>query len=656
MTTHMTTSLLNWISPSAMLALGWALLHFVWQGTALAALGAAAMAISRRTQVRYLLGVVALALMLLAPAATFVFYLQQNSDSPRASRHPSMAETAHATSAAIQPASAPSGSESKPFSSLDSLPFLVEAWLIGVAFFSLRSAGGFLLLERERRRQSNVVEDPILEICHSLQYQLGIARAIQYCECAWLQAPAVIGWFRPIVFLPASALTGLSEEQLTAVVAHELAHIKRFDPFVNVFQVCVETLLFYHPAVWWLNKRIRAEREHCCDEAAVSLCGNAVEYARALTLMEEWRSAPGLAMAANRGPLTERILRVLGLNTLRSGMRNIGLTGSMICLTAAIIAGNALVGMAHSRVATVSSDWQTVSRTDLSSTSQETGVRSTPTPKPSAAAHPRTEPAPVPGSYIDGLKSAGLENLSVDELIALKTQDVTPEYVRGLQEQGIHPDANTLVEMRIQGVTPEYIRDLRAAGLNPSQDQLVALKIQGADAAYYRGLKDAGIDPDVNRLIALKVQGVTPEYVRALHAAGFAVTADQVIAMKVQDVTPEYVKELRDLGLTPNADNLIGMKVQDVTPEWVRGIQALGLKPSVNQLIGMKVQDITPDYIKALQTAGFNPGIDEIIGAKVQDVTPEFINRARQHGFKDLTLEKLIRLRQLGILDTQADL
>ena len=114
---------------------------------------------------------------------------------------------------------------------------------------------------------------------------------------------------------------------------------------MNVFQVCVETLLFYHPAVWWLNKRIRAEREHCCDDMAVTLCGNAVEYARALTLMEEWRSAPVFAMAANRGPLTERIMRVLGLKTLGAGMRGIGLTGSLLCLTAALVAGNALLGI-----------------------------------------------------------------------------------------------------------------------------------------------------------------------------------------------------------------------------------------------------------------------------------------------------------------------
>ncbi len=219
-----------------------------------------------------------------------------------------------------------------------------------MAFFSLRSAGGFLLLERERRRQSTVVSPRVLEICHTLQDQLGLNRAIAYCECKWLQAPAVIGWFRPVVFLPVTALTAFQKSSFEVVIAHELAHIQRFDPFVNVFQVCVETLLFYHPAVWWLNKRIRAEREHCCDDMAVALCGNAVEYARALTLMEEWRSAPVFAMAANRGPLTERIVRVLGLKTLGAGMRGIGLTGSILCLTAALIAGNALRGNGASAI------------------------------------------------------------------------------------------------------------------------------------------------------------------------------------------------------------------------------------------------------------------------------------------------------------------
>jgi beta-lactamase regulating signal transducer with metallopeptidase domain len=660
------TTLMNWLSPSAMQSLGWALLHFLWQGTALAALAAAAMALCRRASTRYLLGVGALALMLLAPTATYFLYSQQRSG---------VADTAKSSALAVAPPTArdrdaASGStqhssfaRSSPSPAIDALPWLVEAWLLGVAFFSLRSAGGFLLLERERRRQSSGVSDRVLEICYTLQDQLGLNRAISYCECAWLQAPAVIGWFRPVVFLPVTALTGLSEEQLQVVIAHELAHIRRFDPFVNVFQVCVETLLFYHPAVWWLNKRIRAEREHCCDDMAVALCGNAVEYARALTMMEEWRSAPVFAMAANRGPLTERIIRVLGLKTIGAGMRGIGLTGSILCLTAALLAGNALLDMAHPPVARAASFWQ--GRPNLAtSSSQQPSSASSATAKPSAARPQATQPAAPSSSapsssapsYIDAMKAAGLNDLTIDQLIALKTQDVTPEYVRELREQGLHPDVDMLVAMRVQDITPEYVRGLRESGLNPDQNQLIALKVQGADGAYYRGMKEAGLQLDVNTLIGMKVQDITPEYVRDIRASGLVVTANQLIGLKVQEVTPSYLKAMHDLGLELRTDDVIGMRVQDVTPEYVRGIQALGFKPSVSELIGMKVQDVTPEYIKALQSAGFKVGINDIIGAKVQDVTPEFIERAKTHGFKDLTLQKLIQLRQLGILDSKTDL
>ena len=121
------------------------------------------------------------------------------------------------------------------------------------------------------------------------------------------------GWFRPVVLLPVVGADGIAAEQLDAVIAHELAHVKRLDSFVNLFQIAAETLLFYHPAVWWLSKRIRAERENCCDDVAISVCGNAVEYARALATMAEWQSAPALAMAANRSPLAERVARLLGV-------------------------------------------------------------------------------------------------------------------------------------------------------------------------------------------------------------------------------------------------------------------------------------------------------------------------------------------------------
>jgi len=648
-------TLMSWLSPSAMQSLGWALLHFLWQGTALAAVAAAAMALCRRASARYLLGLAALVLMLLAPLAT-LFYSQQHSgvaDTAKSSPLAAACPTARDGDAASGSTQHPSFPRSSMAPSLDALPWLVEAWLLGVAFLSLRSAGGFLLLERERRKQSTAVRPCVLEICRTLQDQLGLNRAIAYCECKWLQAPAVIGWFRPIVFLPATALTGLSEEQLGQVIAHELAHIQRFDPFVNVFQVCVETLLFYHPAVWWLNKRIRAEREHCCDDMAVALCGNAVEYARALTLMEEWRSAPVLAMAGNRGPLTERIVRVLGLKTLGAGMRGIGLTGSVLCLTAALVAGNALLRMAHPPSAHAGSSAQATPK-PVSNSPQPQASQSAPTPKPSAGQS--ASPTSTSVSYIDAMKAAGLADLTIDELIALKTEDITPEYVRAMHELGLHPDADGLVALRVQGVTPEYIHDLRALGFTPDADQIVALKVQGVTPDYVRSLKDVGIAGDVDEIVGLKVQGVTPDFVRALHAAGLTVDSDDVIALKVQGVTPDYVHGLQALGLKPNADEIVGMRVQGVTPEYIRDLRALGINPSADEIVGMKVQGVTTEFIKTLQSAGFKPDVDDIIGAKVQGVTPEFIERARKHGFQNLTIEKLIEVKRLGLLEEKGDI
>ena len=362
----------SWLSGNVMHALGWALIHSLWQCLGLAALAAVLMAFSRRPSVRYLVATGMLAAMLAAPTATFFVLMKQAAPvqaqlsastalpffaAPAAARPPSMAMTPGVAPAAITNSAPITLQDSQKqflapwFPSPDLLPpsilpWLVGAWLCGVALFSLRLAGGFLLLEYKRSGEFNLPGPCILAVCHELERQLGLDRAIRYLECNWLQAPAVIGWIRPIVLLPVRALTGLSEMQLRAVIAHELAHVRRLDAFVNLLQILVETLLFYHPAIWWLNRRIRAERELACDEIAVSLTGDRIAYARALTLMAEWEQAPALAMAANRGPLSERIFYILGRKRFGTGRRALGLTGSILFLAAALGGANALFGIA----------------------------------------------------------------------------------------------------------------------------------------------------------------------------------------------------------------------------------------------------------------------------------------------------------------------
>ena len=348
----------SWLSADVTHALGWALIHSLWQCLGLAALAAILMAFSRRPPIRYLVATAALVAMLAAPIATFLVLLKPATPvhallpaSPLAhfSASSASAKLPDAAPIALADASKPATGGAqlaldspKPSLPPNLLPWLVRVWLC--ALFSLRLAGGFLLLERERSRQFNHPGPRILALCQGLQHELGLTRAIRYLECGWLQAPAVIGWIRPIILLPVWAATGLSETQLRAVIAHELAHIRRHDSIVNLLQILVETLLFYHPAIWWLNRRIRAERELCCDEIAVSLTGDRLEYAKALTLMAGWGKAPALAMAANRGPLSGRIVHILGVKPFSARQRLLGLAGGFLFFAAAMGGAHALFG------------------------------------------------------------------------------------------------------------------------------------------------------------------------------------------------------------------------------------------------------------------------------------------------------------------------
>jgi len=319
-------TLAHWISPETIQVLSWTLVHFLWQGAALAALLWFVLTSIRSASGRYVASVITLGLMLSAPIATFVTLASQTGETnnPQSTRlvHSISTSVMITTPAAEQAASSSAGT--------NITRWLVEGWLIGVVALSLRSAGGLLLLGRLRRQSARAVSVPLKDACLTLQRRMGLRRLIEYCESHQVDAPAVIGWLRPVVLLPFTAMTGLSREQLEAVIAHELAHIKRMDAVVNLFQMFVETVLFYHPAVWWVSRRIRVEREHCCDDMAVAICGDRLEYARALTLMEGWRAMPRMALAANGGSLTARVKRLLGMETFQS-TRAVGFAVGLVC-------------------------------------------------------------------------------------------------------------------------------------------------------------------------------------------------------------------------------------------------------------------------------------------------------------------------------------
>jgi uncharacterized protein (TIGR03435 family) len=189
----------------------------------------------------------------------------------------------------------------------------LPVWSIGVLLLSARLAYGWTQVFN-LRRSSPVAEDTVAATVMRLAARIGVRRPVRVLVASLAEGPSVIGWLRPVILLPPAAAMGLTPQQLEAVLAHELAHVTRHDYLVNLVQVLVETLFFYHPVVWWVSRRIRHERELCCDDVAVRSCGDPVGYARALTILARRRlEAPEFATAATGGPLLYRVRRLLAL-------------------------------------------------------------------------------------------------------------------------------------------------------------------------------------------------------------------------------------------------------------------------------------------------------------------------------------------------------
>jgi beta-lactamase regulating signal transducer with metallopeptidase domain len=348
-----------WSQAPNVLRLSSTLLHFVWQGALAAAIALILLAVTRRRspQARY---VALLALFALMTAAPFITWFSLRTEGNRVASLDSVARSQRAQSVDVgptnpqattvafddifkpaSPAIPPASSANLPrppdspvdFPPLPSRfdaaisavrewlmlyrPWIATAWLIGVSVFGLRLSIGLAGAEITPRRGRVAAPQAVERAVVELSAYLGIRRTVAVFESAMTAVPTLVGWLSPVILLPASAISGLTTEQLEAILAHELAHVRRHDYLVNLLQTLVETLLFYHPAVWWLSGKIRHERELCCDDVALDVCGDRILYARALATLEEKRTDQlRWVMAAGGGVLANRIRRVVGRQQL----------------------------------------------------------------------------------------------------------------------------------------------------------------------------------------------------------------------------------------------------------------------------------------------------------------------------------------------------
>ncbi len=592
-------------SSAASDAAGWTLVHFLWQGTALAALFYVFLAFTRSPRARHNTGVITLLMMAASPLITFFVLASRHRDVFAPSKLQLVLNSLGTVATAD--GGIPVAAASQSILAIDWVSYLLCAWLTGVLIFGMRALGGYLVLGRLLREKCEPLCADLEARCRELQRALGLTRTVRYVQSRLVCAPSVAGWFRPVILIPLSALSGLSSEQLEAVLVHELAHIQRFDAFVNFFQIMVETLLFYHPGVWWVSRSIRNERENCCDDIAVQVSGEPGAYVRALAMMEGWRATPAFVLAANNGPLKNRAGRILGLEGMARSVPQGGLAIiGCLCVAGAVFGAS-----------TFSKEIEYPAR---EAAAAEESVQA---PAPQVPSAPEVSaPVPVPAPKVPARPAVHVDPAVPPVIVS--ANDETPDEDRDRDEE--QTDRVSSADKKEDSRNGSYIDDLKASGLK---------------------------DLTVDNLIAMKVQGITPQYVREMREAGFNTSPGELIAMKVQGITPEYVKRVRAGGWKDaTLGQIIAMKVQDIDPAEAREFQReLGVKDlSLGHLIAFKVQGITPDYIRGMRAAGIrdlSPG--QIVAAKVQGVTPEFVRKVRDHGFLNLSLQQLIGLRVAGV-------
>lgn len=282
------------------------LLHFLWQGLLIAAVLFVVLQVldKKQSELRYVSALFALSMCVATPIVTFFWFYQPTVVLSMQSLPDVYGVAMNSASQLIE----------GPGSWWQlALPLTAVLWLLGVIYLSVHLVFELISVYQLPRKQVIRPEQGLNQLFARLVSKLDANPMTQLMVSMKAEVPMVVGWIKPVVLLPLSMASGLTHDQLEMLLAHELAHVKRHDYLINFFQTLAEILLFFHPAVKWISRQIRIEREFCCDDIAVNVCGNVKAYATALTDAEQIRRKhiPQLAMAATGGALKERVVRMI---------------------------------------------------------------------------------------------------------------------------------------------------------------------------------------------------------------------------------------------------------------------------------------------------------------------------------------------------------
>ncbi len=415
----------------------------------------------------------------------------------------------------------------------------------------------------------------------------GIRRPVRLLASDEISSPLAAGFWQPAVLVPDSLLSRLDDHLADHVVIHELAHLGRRDDWANLLGRLLESAFWFHPVARFILRRLEFERELACDDWVVAAAPSRRSYAASLTRLAEWRmdgaSHTLAASMVGRGSQVGRRVRAL-LDPRRNAA--VGISRGVLVLAVMAI-GGLLLCAAQTPGLVAFADHQEADHQEVvapveapplpeppappqaksprrAPTTPTPAPAPVPAPSPASPPAPPTPPQPAAPGFLAALTQAGYGNLDVDEIVELKVQGVTAEFIRQMNAAGSGKlTTRQLVEIRVHGVTPTYLAELKNAGISGyTLEQAKELKVHGVKPAEVAAIHALGFGPyDAGQVVELRIHGVREDFFRALKDHGFAsLSLREIVEAKIHGVSAGNLREAQKYGQGKDIRRVIKLK------------------------------------------------------------------------------------------------
>ncbi len=669
-------------------ALGWTVVHSIWQAMLIGLITAAVLVMARRKSAawRYRAAGTGLSLVLLTAGVTFCYYFL---DAPPTERgQPALTDgvlTDGAPPEYVVNPTLPTDTTSIEMQIgayfEQHLPLISAIWLFGFALFLMRLLLQVGQVYYLKNRMNFPTDEYWTELKDALCQKAGIARTIGLVESAMVRTPVVIGHLKPLILFPVGLINRLDPTEVSAILAHEIAHVMRQDYLFNLLQSVVETIFYYHPAVWWLSAAMRREREMATDALAISLTGSSVHYAKALVLIQElayFPLSPALAFAGRRkSQLFTRVQHILKTQHSTSLAMEKFISASIFCvlilgLAYAQSGPNALSG--YDGAANTASQSPTWTAADSTGGIWEGELKNEKlclmlTRRRSNQGHWTTHECYALDAFSalprgDGsftmTREAGTITFegSFDgkEGFGRFSFQENPAFRKMLADKGIRNiEDHMLIHFCLHNVTGSYIEFLQQKGFQKIDgDDLIGLAVHGLeqqtvntylDLFAKQGKKNVRLED----LMSFKIHDITAPYIDSLNSLGFkSLTLDDIMAARIHGIDADFVQQYKSMG-HPNLvfDDVMAAKIHGITPEYTANLKKAGFgNLSNDEMMAFKIHEITPEYAASLKNGGFgNLSNDDLVAFKIHEVTPEYAASLKKAGFDNMSNDQILAFK-----------